>query len=251
MTGERPGLFPRGRPKRPQGWAARIAKAGVSGAVAIGVVLLAWAQLFPCAARRAGLKAIKLGVADFEVPACADGGDGRGAAGATTTTASLTSTTADTTTTTTAATTTTLALAVVTTPMPVPTPTPCPTAGWARPSGGPHPGCECGTQFVHLKPDVVSGRAGYPIGIEWEANPICLGQEGRDAGSTVSWGDGTSEPFIPTGPSACFQHAYRSPGRFHVQIAVRVRCLDLGRSGCREGHRCDADGELYATIDPR
>src|SRR5215831_769343 len=96
MSGERPGLLPRGRSKRREGWLARIAKAGVSFAVAGGVLLLAWAEVFPCAARRAGLKGIKLPFAEFEAPACADEAQNRDPGGTAVTTTSVTSTTADT-----------------------------------------------------------------------------------------------------------------------------------------------------------
>jgi thiamine-monophosphate kinase len=252
MSDERPGLLPRGKPKRQEGWGARIAKLGIGGTAAVGFLLLAWAQLFPCAARRAGLKAIKLGVADFEVPACLE----KETAPTTTTTSTMVTSPAPTSTTLhtpppesprpTTTTSTTLA--------PLPTPTPCPTAGWARPAGGPKPGCDCGTQVLQLKPSEVFGYTGHAIGIEWEANPICRGQEGLDNGSKVDWGDGSPpEPFIPTGPSACFQHVYPAAGMFRVQIAVRVRCLDLNNGGkrCRDGNPCRADGELIAHIRGR
>jgi hypothetical protein len=100
----------------------------------------------------------------------------------------------------------------------------------------------------------VFGDTGQAIGIEWEANPICLGQEGLDDGSKVDWGDGSPpEAFIPTGPSACFRHVYPAAGQFRVRIAVRVKCLDLNNGGkrCRNGNPCRADGGLIAHIRGR
>jgi hypothetical protein len=137
-------------------------------------------------------------------------------------------------------------------PSPARTPAPdmeqvaCEQMGWGRSSGGPIPGCECGTETVGLRPEALSGRVGQVVRFNWEANPLCRGQSGVDPNHTVDWGDGTLEA---VSGNVCLEHAYGAPGNYTIRITVRITCYDYGASGCKKP--CEARGVLTARILPR
>jgi hypothetical protein len=129
-------------------------------------------------------------------------------------------------------------------------PQPGPTPSCPYPPEGRHvvqmPGCACGTSEVALLHNVISGRAGDPVQLVYEANPICRGQGLGARKITVNWGDGEQD----SGPiSGCVSHVYSKAGDYTVIVEVHVTCIDRGAANCETN--CDAGGAATAKITKR
>jgi hypothetical protein len=133
----------------------------------------------------------------------------------------------------------------------------CPSP-YGRPSGGPTPGCACGTESVAVAPwtsdpaavrpdtgGLVVGDARRPAGIVFEANPICRGQSIQASKGWIDWGDGSPEPLGDV-LQGCRRHEYDTAGTFAIRVKVSLQCHDQGVPGCP--NRCEANGNITAQI---
>ena len=146
-------------------------------------------------------------------------------------------------------------------PDPTATPPPLECRQFGRPSGGPKPGCECGTKSVAIIPwteppssvrsdvqGMTSAHRGSRVGIQFEANPVCTGQSIRASESYIDWGDGTGRETVGDILQGCRDHQYKSEGNFDVRVRVSLECYDTGSANCSK--RCEADGAIKANITP-